>query len=403
LKNPQTTPSLNKVKLLSEVKLHIPKNVLDQIKFLCRKVHDVEWSGVLLYEVTGSIEDKENLLLTAKHIIHMDIGTAAETGFNWTGDGEPVVSYLLDHDEAENWILGHVHSHHTMPTFFSTVDERELNNNSPQFNIYLSLIVNNRMDMVAKVAFIGESSSFICKDFNGKRYDMSLKGSEKTMFWHTCDITTEETIVVPDEFEKRFEEVRELNKKKPKITYPAYPNNSPAQSSKLIPKQQDTPNPKVSPFPSWEDVPTHSVPVHNRQTEDNWENTFNRLENESNKPDKVAEEELLLAYMIRLGNEFVNDDLKDALEDLELSNINIDAICEYIKMNFYTMYQNFYNGLPSENPQKELIIFFDYAISILTEHIKTWDNISFKLSNVFVALLDESKQVASKSSKKSLV
>lgn len=115
----QTIPNLKKLQLEGDVTLHIPTNVLNQIKYLCREVSTVEWSGILFYEVKGSIKNIEKLKLIAKHILPMDIGTEAETEFNWGGSGdEPIVTYLMTHDEAENWKMGHIHSHHNMRTFF---------------------------------------------------------------------------------------------------------------------------------------------------------------------------------------------------------------------------------------------------------------------------------------------
>jgi hypothetical protein len=54
-----------------------------------------------------------------------------------------------------------------MNVFFSGTDMGELNDNSPKHNIYLSLIVNNYLDMTAKLAFIGKPYSYVCKDDKG--------------------------------------------------------------------------------------------------------------------------------------------------------------------------------------------------------------------------------------------
>ena len=61
--------------------------------------------------------------------------------------------------------------------FFSGTDWSELEDNAPNHNYYLSLIVNNFMDFCAKVCFIAEAKNetfnFEAKDEQGKRYPVS--------------------------------------------------------------------------------------------------------------------------------------------------------------------------------------------------------------------------------------
>ena len=61
--------------------------------------------------------------------------------------------------------------------FFSGTDWSELEDNAPNHNYYLSLIVNNFMDFCAKVCFIveakNETFNFEAKDEQGKRYTVS--------------------------------------------------------------------------------------------------------------------------------------------------------------------------------------------------------------------------------------
>lgn len=68
-----------------------------------------------------------------------------------------------------------------MAVFFSGTDNEELAENAPNYEYYLSLIVNNKGDMMAKVAFMGEQEintpSFTFKGLKGKKH--IIKGEKK--------------------------------------------------------------------------------------------------------------------------------------------------------------------------------------------------------------------------------
>lgn len=51
-------------------------------------------------------------------------------------------------EHLEECRIGHIHSHNTMGVFFSGTDWGELEDNAPNHNYYLSLIVNNFMDFL---------------------------------------------------------------------------------------------------------------------------------------------------------------------------------------------------------------------------------------------------------------
>ena len=152
----------------------MPEKILHQIKWLCKEISRVEWSGVLFYSMEGSITDPENLVFTLEHILPMHKGTSGYTEYEL---GEAVIEYMMENEESENWKMGHIHSHNTMDVFFSGTDMSELEDNAPNHNFYLSLIVNNFMEFCAKVCFIAESgiAQFTAKDENGKAYEVGPK------------------------------------------------------------------------------------------------------------------------------------------------------------------------------------------------------------------------------------
>ena len=80
-----------------------------------------------------------------------------------------------------------------MDSFFSGTDIKDLEINAPKNNIYLSLIVNNKEQMVAKMCFIANIGSFqtVAKAFdeNGHEYDVNLDNDEKQyLIIYDCDI-----------------------------------------------------------------------------------------------------------------------------------------------------------------------------------------------------------------------
>ena len=60
------------------------------MKYLCKAIPEVEWSGILLYEVKGSIKDAKNMSLIVKDIIPMDKGSHTYTEYNFIEETETV-------------------------------------------------------------------------------------------------------------------------------------------------------------------------------------------------------------------------------------------------------------------------------------------------------------------------
>lgn len=110
---------------------------------------------------------------------------------------------------------------HNMNTYFSSTDMSELADNAEQHQYYLSLIVNNAMDIVAKVGVAVEQEMNI----QGKRTFRGLTGmftkpfsrtvKETVLEHYDCDIYTYE-VEVEDWFKDRTTKI--INDAKPKHT-----------------------------------------------------------------------------------------------------------------------------------------------------------------------------------------
>lgn len=101
-----------------------------------------------------------------------------------------------------------IHSHNVMNVFFSGTDMLELNDSAPAYNYYLSLIVNNYMEMTAKVAFTATASTtiknvdYLSVDEAGKPYVMEQKDftfEKEKLFVYDCGITVPSIDIVVDE------------------------------------------------------------------------------------------------------------------------------------------------------------------------------------------------------------
>jgi len=181
----------------------MPDDVLHKIKYLCRAIPKVEWSGILLYCVEGTIRDPKNMRVVLKDIIPMNKGdqTYTEYSFNekkrdTSGYEDRMIDYFNDNPEAleEDWKIGHIHSHNSMNVFFSHTDMAELNDNSPSHNFYLSLIVNNWMDFCAKISFVAGvertvEEPYYAYDENGDKYEVGTSKfsvKKEKLYIHDC-------------------------------------------------------------------------------------------------------------------------------------------------------------------------------------------------------------------------
>lgn len=182
---------------------------------MCSKISDKEWSGMLFYNIEGTIKDVPNMIITPSEIFLRDIGTKVSTAFEYD---EECMGFVEKND-LYTTRHGMVHSHNTMPVFFSVTDIDELQDNVGNHNIYLSLVVNNYMDMTAKVVFIAKPAPiYKCTDEDGNPYDLETDEAEPIVFVYNCKIEIpREEIVVDDQFKKTLSIVRKKVAERNKI------------------------------------------------------------------------------------------------------------------------------------------------------------------------------------------
>lgn len=133
------------VKKSNTYKLIIPSKVEDKIRYVCNRISEVEWSGVLFVKYSGSFES--NLTITCEDILVMNIGSSAYTEFNMTPE---VVSFIQER-QLFDCQMALIHSHNHMPTFLSGTDIATLQEEGSQKNTFVSLIVNNAGNYTAAI------------------------------------------------------------------------------------------------------------------------------------------------------------------------------------------------------------------------------------------------------------
>lgn len=155
-------------KTKSKPKIIVPEVFNQKVRYLCNVISEVEWSGILLYTSEGTIKDPENMVITLKDIILMDKGNKTGTDYDFNEGGtDRHIEYCEENEDALGWNIGHIHSHNSMGVFFSGTDMSELKDNAKSHNFYLSVIVNNAMDCVAKVGISSTNHSVYEENFSG--------------------------------------------------------------------------------------------------------------------------------------------------------------------------------------------------------------------------------------------
>lgn len=341
----------------------MPLQFMFKVQYLCKRISQVEWSGVLFYDMKGTIDKPSTCVITLTDILPMDIGTQGYTEYSFD---DSVVEYMMDNPQLMSSAniqsiskhKGHIHSHNTMRTFFSGTDMDEIKENSEFYNFYLSFIVNNVIDCTAKIAFRGkaEPSSIKAKNQQGKEYVIknAVPVAEK-VFTYECDI--EYPTKVPDTF---INKTNELVKK-----YNAKPTQQP-QTNNLITKGN---NGSFLGFLGKKPKDTILNPSWNSPEMKNgiWAGT------EDTDVLEIVEDCYydFVAYLLRLGNVVTgadgHDSIEDALEDLTITATEADMPVAIIN-HFMELHNKFFEGEPDVQSIEFIMDSLAKVISVLEEN-----------------------------------
>jgi hypothetical protein len=120
----------------------------EKVEFLLKRFPEKEWSGILFYEITGSIKEVKKLKILVHDLYLMDIGNGGASKFEWDED---FVGYMMDNPNLKYLRKGDIHSHHQMGAYFSSTDWKDVGANSELFDWLLSIVVSSKGEWVGKI------------------------------------------------------------------------------------------------------------------------------------------------------------------------------------------------------------------------------------------------------------
>lgn len=124
--------------------------VYQKALFLCSLLPYKEWSATLFFQVEGNLQKIEEIVITAVDIYLQDIGTGAATEFEY---GKDFLDCYDRNPELIDCRTGTIHSHNQMRVFYSGTDVNDLMENSENTDFYLSVVVNNKGECIARIGY----------------------------------------------------------------------------------------------------------------------------------------------------------------------------------------------------------------------------------------------------------
>lgn len=204
------TSKKSQVLIEEKSSITISDNVFDKIKYLCRRFRAVEWSGLIWMDIEGTVEDPANLKINVIDFTLFDIGSGAYTEFEV--DPEIIMAVYDKHPEYITKKYGCIHSHNNMSVFFSGTDTSTLLEQAFIHNFFVSLIINNDFDKIAKISYKGKRS--ITEKYFNRLGNVFLPFNktyeEDVVYVIDCNVDYQTTIFTDSEL---LEQVETLNKK----------------------------------------------------------------------------------------------------------------------------------------------------------------------------------------------
>jgi proteasome lid subunit RPN8/RPN11 len=193
-----------------KIKVIIEPKVTKVIEYFCQRMTDIEWSGTVFYEI-NSIRNPSKAVVRVKDIFLQGIGSAAYTESDFDGD---LFKYARE-KKLMDYTKGIIHSHNKMRAYFSGTDVNELKENCVHHNIYLSLVVNNNLDVVATIYQRKYTAKAFALDHKGDKYEVPMTNIQQNIVDYTvyeCDAIMEGKTPSPfPEWEAQIEAI--INKR----------------------------------------------------------------------------------------------------------------------------------------------------------------------------------------------
>ena len=209
--------SLTLLKNSNTFRMFIPTKVEQQIRYICNRIYNDEWSGVLFYKTAGNFEDN-TLEVYCEDIFLMDVGNKSYTEFEMSPE---IVSYMTENLDLLECQIGLIHSHNTMPTFFSGTDTETLRIEGTNRNHFVSLIVNNEGNYSAAITRKIKSERRIVESYTYNTVDDNLISGKREkneeveyVEYFNLNIDIEGITIEPTELKGRITELLKIKNTK---------------------------------------------------------------------------------------------------------------------------------------------------------------------------------------------
>ena len=157
---------------------------------MLKSISKVEWSGLLFYEITGDLFSPNSVIVDVKDMHPISKDTAGGTTMRQFSS--KLSDLYDDKEELEDMKYGSIHSHHKMGSFFSNTDMNDLFQDTYLYNPFVSLVVNNDEDYVAKLAFLTRkqvynyhTNTYMSEGYENIYYDLSITKEVDTIDLNT--------------------------------------------------------------------------------------------------------------------------------------------------------------------------------------------------------------------------
>ena len=331
------------------IRVNITEDFLNKVKYFCKQIKEVEWSGMVFYNIAGSIHESEAMIITPIDIYLKDIGKHSTTGYEYDED---CLTFIEENDllDAKH---GLIHSHHTMKVFFSSTDDDELHDNVANHNLYFSLIVNNYMEMDARLVYLGQPTIFKCPDETGMEYDLEVSCVPKVMMLHKCNIIKPKEEINPTAvMVKNLQVVSKMAQERTrKELAEALKRKEAAEAGKK--NHQDTYNKYHE---------TQNAPVYKGgyNSFDGYDSPRSRTLNlasirevEEEESDERGKYDDFFEFCFN-GGSHSQQDMMSLIEDIDVSKTG-DIVVEMIISNYALYYQSFFEGEPEAEEFKQVL------------------------------------------------
>ncbi len=93
------------------------------------------------------------MIINVTDFMLKDIGGPGYTEYEF---GIEMIDLYEERPELQLRKMGHLHTHHKMKAYFSGTDKQCLHDNAPNFDMFLSIIINTDGMKIAKIAFVSK-------------------------------------------------------------------------------------------------------------------------------------------------------------------------------------------------------------------------------------------------------